>query len=61
MSQNEFIEVPATTMSFNKRSLVCGVGINDSYYLTARIDSNGKQIRCPYYRTQLRHLMTNYT
>ncbi len=61
MSQNEFIEVPATTLSFNKRSLVCGVGINDSCYLTTRIDSNGKKIRCPYYRTWLSMISRCYS
>lgn len=43
-----FIERPASRRSILQRSLVLGVGINDSDYITSQT-VNGKLIRCPFY------------
>jgi len=48
MEYLKFIEIPATRMSLGKRSEICGVGINDSNYLTEMI-INGKHVKCPFY------------
>ncbi len=47
--QNKFIEIPATELCINRRSLICGVGINDANYkVLPRV--NGGQLRCPFYQ-----------
>ncbi len=44
----DFIEIPASKRSISKRAPVCGVGINDAWYLVNN-HSNGVYLRCPYY------------
>jgi len=48
--RNDFIEVPANKMSFAKRKLVEGAGVNDSIYKTSGKDEEGRDTKCPYYR-----------
>jgi len=44
-----FVERPVNAISLSKRKLVCGVGINDSDYMTwHKVD--GVVYRCPYYK-----------
>ncbi len=46
---SEFIKIPFDYLSFQKRSGVCGIGINDAdYKVLPRV--NGKQLICPYYQ-----------
>ena len=49
---NTFVEIPASKMSLAKRKPICGVGINDSTYITDTI-IDGKRMACPYYRKWL--------
>ncbi len=44
----KFIRTPSSAMSTSRRSLVFGVGINDSPYNTSNTE-NGKLIPCPLY------------
>lgn len=44
----EFIELPASKRSILSRTLVSGVGVNDSKYITTRT-VNSKQVMCPIY------------
>lgn len=44
-----FVELPATKMSFLKRKLVYGVGINDADYIVYSPKARGKKM-CPYYK-----------
>lgn len=46
---NEFIEIPATKNSLANRKLMCGVGINDAWYMVRR-EVNGKPQMCPFYK-----------
>ena len=48
-----FVEVKASKMSLMKRKLVHGIGVNDADYITSMFDSNGKELKCPYYRKWL--------
>ena len=45
---NTFEEVPANKNSLANRKPICGVGINDAYYIVNR-KINGKRVMCPYY------------
>lgn len=45
----EFIEHKASKSSILRRGLVCGVGINDAWYMT-RSDIDGKTVKCPFYK-----------
>lgn len=47
---NTFIEIPATKKSLSARSLIHGIGINDSKYQT-QPKINGKRAICPIYKT----------
>ena len=53
MSQ-KFIEVPVTKSSIAQRSLVCGMGINDSPYKT--VIATNPQIICKFY-VKWRHML----
>lgn len=45
----EFIEIPASDLCIRRRSLICGVGVNDSRYkVLPRL--RGKQLVCPFYQ-----------
>lgn len=46
---SDFFEVKATKSSILRRKLVCGVGVNDSWYLT-KINIDGKEVKCPFYK-----------
>jgi hypothetical protein len=43
-----FIEKPSDKASIGNRKLVCGVGVNDSNYITS-YTIEGKKLRCPFY------------
>jgi hypothetical protein len=45
---NTFVEIKASNSSLTKRSLVCRVGINDSWYRTHSVINNVRVV-CPYY------------
>lgn len=45
----DFIERKASKSSISRRGLVCGVGINDAWYIT-RSDINGRTVKCPFYK-----------
>ena len=45
----KFTKVPATALSLSKRSLLCGVGVNDAPYVVYQ-KINGKRIKCPAYQ-----------
>jgi len=47
----DFIERPASRKSLAMRKPICGVGINDSWYVTSDVGTNGNVIRCPIYKT----------
>jgi len=49
ISQNEFIEYPASKSSISKRKLVFGEGINDAKY-TLKPTINDKRLSCPFYK-----------
>lgn len=44
-----FREVQANRLSVKRRSLVCGVGVNDAPYMVV-FREGGKRFLCPYYR-----------
>lgn len=46
----KFIEIPVNKMSLSRRKPILGVGINDANYMVCQ-KINGKQFKCPYYKT----------
>lgn len=46
----EFNEKAASKRSLSLRKSVCGVGVNDAWYITQYKDEEGKLTMCPYYR-----------
>lgn len=46
---NSFVEIPANKNSLAQRKLMCGVGLNDSWYIVRR-EINGKSQMCPFYK-----------
>ena len=56
----QFIEVPATKRSLALRSTVCGVGINDAWYLVHLYDGEILIGKCPYYRSWLNMIKRCY-
>lgn len=57
---NEFVELPISNSSIANRRLVCGIGINDSTYMTSYYLQE-KQVRCPFYATWKRMLTRCYS
>ena len=50
MTQNIFLEIPATKQSLSQRVLTFGVGVNDADYLVTAKSPDGKRVICPYYK-----------
>lgn len=50
MNMNDFPYIPTNKKSLLMRKSLCGVGINDAWYMVCpKID--GKKVMCPFYRT----------
>lgn len=56
---NKFIKIESTNMSIAMRSLVCGIGVNDAWYIT-NPKINGKTTMCPVYRKWINMMQRCY-
>lgn len=57
---NKFIEIPANKNSLAQRKPMCGVGINDAWYIVRR-EINGKSQMCPFYKKWIGMLRRCYS
>jgi hypothetical protein len=57
---NNFIEIPATKISFSRRRPIYAIGINDADYMVSPI-VNGKKAWCPFYATWSSMLSRSYS